>query len=474
MMSSAVDQPEMTLIAGLLQSPMRLSGVGQLDPKVFEDAACRISFIIIRDHHAAAAQLGRVRYCTGELLVDGAKKRLAKAARVKGEKGKKAKAVISTIVGMVDEIESDWNVVPDAVFDSAVDAISEDYRDRSTQTALEEIVDEYAAKGCKGLYQKVSELAVQLNPMVADHSGANLKDDAVNAVVEAVRAKNDTRSAGLPTPWHQLNRLTDCGGGKPGRMWITSAYTGDGKTMCAINMAYQAMLDGRGVMYVSREQTREEIRNLFMVRHSLKFRQQGISISKLNSGDMCPQEWKDLKRTARDLRDDSALGPLHIWQAPPGTNVGDIRNRAQFVAQRQAVDMIVIDHTELFHPEPREGVRLTSANERISMTIQQCKELAMTFNGRTGAWVVLCHQINRAGYEKAQGRGYYLLSDLSGSSEAERSADLVMWLWRDEALRDLSEIRIGISKNRQGEICQGGFTAIEDFGSAALLPLGTI
>jgi hypothetical protein len=192
----------------------------------------------------------------------------------------------------------------------------------------------------------------------------------------------------------------------------------------------------------------------------------GLPFRAVTNGTLNAEQEKILAATVKDLSA-GGHGSMSYFQAPGGTTMSELRAVAEAAARKRAVDVIVIDHSDLFEPSTVQR----SDVSRLAAVIRESKQLSLDFLDGRGAWVILCHQIKREGYEAALKRGYYVPSDMAGSAEAERSCDVMLWVLRDDQMKEMSEARIGIGLDRRGPGIPKGFAVYERFESAALLPL---
>lgn len=251
------------------------------------------------------------------------------------------------------------------------------------------------------------------------------------------------------------------------QLYVTDDLIVTHNTMAGKDLIYGVGLAMKGSLVITAEQTKSDVRQLILARHAHKFLRGGIDLRRLSTGRLTKPEERALVATAKDIAA-GGLGPISYFQAPSGTTIGDIKALAESTTRKHPVDAIMIDHSLLFSPSERRD----SDVARVSEVIRESKQLSLDANGGRGAWVILCHQISREGKDAADKRGgYHLARDFAGSSEAERSADLAMWLWRDEKLTDISEIRMGIAVDRHGPGDVRGWQAYERFTHGAILPI---
>ena len=76
--------------------------------------------------------------------------------------------------------------------------------------------------------------------------------------------------------------------------------------------------------------------------------------------------------------------------------------------------------------------------------------MCLTFNNGKGIRLLSPFQANRKGWEEAKAHdGVYNLTALSNAHEAERSADVVIALFMDEATKKEGKVKISSLKNRR-------------------------
>lgn len=455
---------EVVVIGGLVQDPRRLVELQSFKGDWFTNTESRVVFMIARQHHTQAASSGRIRYANAEVI-----ERVAAASfkPVPNDKAKTArnKETLAAVRTLLDDI-SGWDVIDDHEFRDAIDAVRKAALDRRARRGLGELVDKFGKHGAQGVYQSLVALLGEVSSMADVQAASLLATDVANVLVDYETTKRDPKSQFTPTPHPRLTKVTG-GGGKAGRLWIVAAYAKEGKTQECKELIYHASTQcGRGCVVITSEQTRSDVRLMLAIRHSHKFIPGGLPFQKVISGQLSPQQEDVLRQSVNDLKSKN-YGPVTYWQAPGGTTMSDVRAFLEACARRHPVDVAMLDHTMLF--QPTNPTRSEVGD--LTGVIREAKQIALDFNGGKGLWMVAAHQIKREGYEKALTRGYYVASDLAGSSEAERSADVVMWLLRTDDLRDIGEIRLGVAVDRWGPGETKGWHACERFSSSAILNL---
>lgn len=454
---------ESLLISGLLAEPERLIEARNVKPDMFSDERCRIVFKIIVEHNVRASAQGKILYATDDVVT----RRVAaltnsKKKRTRDER-RRFLAQIQAIEELVDEVR-EWPGISDHEFKDAVARVIEADRDDRARQGIIKIVDLYESRGVSGVYEGLNRLVCELHPSNTGRMDALLAEDAPSAWVEYQKTKASPEVARIPTMHPTLDKIT--GGGKLGRLWLVGAYAKDGKTQMAKEMLYAASVySQRGCVAITSEQTKDDVRNMLVIRHSHRFIEGGLNFNRYVEGRLNPKEEAVLRKTTESLRDGD-YGPITYWRAPGGTTIGEVRSYLDVVRRRHPVEVVMVDHTLLFNATRPQR----STVENLTVVLQELKALALEFNDR-GLWVIAPHQIGRDGYDKALTRGIYLPSDLAGSAEAERSSDLVLWVLRTRELRECGEIKLGVAIDRWGPGAPDGWHAIESFASSAILPL---
>jgi replicative DNA helicase len=471
---------EKIVITGLLQRPERIA---ECEPLVISGVAYRPLGLLLhaaRRYRDYAAMRGVSRF----LPASSAAAEVAKVLRAampmsrnsstptptqeSAARQRRFRAIVDHISLLADEAVA---VAPisEHEFRHALDAVAAAERDRTIREGLISVAERYSSRANPdAAVRELQSIVARVTASARSRAVANLSEDAAGVLADYARAKTDSGANRIRTGHPRLDAATG-GGGKRGRLWIIAAYTKDGKTQLAKDLIYHAAVhDRRGCVVITSEQTREDVRMMLTVRHTHAHHPGGLRFADVDAGRLTPGEESVLRATISDLQSSGTIGPISYWQAPGGTTVTDIRGVLEDISRRHPVDVVMVDHTLLFQPTVPQRSEIAATSE----VIRELKQLALDFDSGRGVWVLACHQISREGREAAERRGgYYLPRDLAASSEAERSADVVVWLYRDEALRDMHEIRLGVALDRWGPGDPHGWMAVEMFASAAVLPM---
>lgn len=460
---------ERTILLGLAQSPERIEELQSIDIKHATSHELKIVLTVMRSHRIQASLAGRRRFAPASLVVSLARKRLAKTLKSTSPEHKARRRLAEATISCIDSIMCIESKSIDAIthheFRAAIDAIIESSADDIAAQRLLDISKRFKSNGARGIAKDIANLASEIASVSSGQEISTLSDDASQALIDYDNAKRGDSKRRIATGHVRIDSLT--GGGCAGRLWLVAGYAKDGKTQLAKEFVYAASEAKFGCFVVTAEQQRSDVRTMMILRHSHNFINGGIDHRRYDRGTLSPSEESALRASVADLSSGSR-GAISYWQASRGTTVSDIAAVAEQVSRKHPVDLIMVDHTMLF--EPTNPQRSDVA--KLAEVLRELKQLSLDFKDGRGAWVVACHQISRDGRDFAEKRGgYYLPRDLGGSSEAERSADVAIGIYRDQQMQDLGEVRISVMLDRRGPGDVQGWPAHGCYESAAILPI---
>jgi len=169
--------------------------------------------------------------------------------------------------------------------------------------------------------------------------------------------------------------------------------------------------------------------------------QADIDAWKLKTGKLSDDDFTKLSDAMGQL----AEAPIYIDDTP-GVSILEMRTKARRLQMEYGVKLIIIDYLQLADP----GRRVDSRVQEVSMISQSFKNLARELN----VPVLACSQLSRA--VEARGTRVPELSDLRESGSIEQDADVVMFLYREEAdmtqWGDQIPTKLRIAKHRNGPL----------------------
>lgn len=280
----------------------------------------------------------------------------------------------------------------------------------------------------------------KLNKLHSEIESLERSDDAgyveFNSIIKSCMERLDRKFRGeaidqTKTGFEQLdNRLVI----EPTDFWVVAARPAMGKTVFAMNVAYNVAREGKEVLVFSMEMSKEQLMDRLLSAVS------GLDSDLIRSGKFQEQDWSKLAAGVAKLKDLK----IHIIEIP----AIDI-NRALSIARKfqkksKNVGLVVIDYLQL----------MTTTGEKrfdvVSEVSRKLKVMAKTIK----APVLALSQLSRKCEERANRRP--MLQDLRESGQIEQDADIISFIYRDEYYfpdtpnKGTAEIITG--KFRNGEI----------------------
>ncbi len=240
---------------------------------------------------------------------------------------------------------------------------------------------------------------------------------------------------GLPTGFAGLNEYTS--GLQPSDLVVVAARPGMGKTSFALNIAQHAgMREQRRVGIFSLEMSREQLFLRFLTGLAR------VDAHRLRTGRLTKEEWTRLTLGFGEL------ASAHIFiDDTPGLTVLEMRAKSRRLKLEQGLDLVIVDYLQLMRSRGRHENR----TQEISDISRSLKELAKELN----LPVIAISQLSRAPEQRGSDRRPQL-SDLRESGAIEQDADVVLFIYREEAYKPTEENRgraqIIIAKQRNGPI----------------------
>lgn len=277
------------------------------------------------------------------------------------------------------------------------------------------------------------------------------------------------------------------GGAKKDQLWTHAGFTGHGKSMFAMNWAYnQSVYFQFSSCYFSLEMPYDQCLRIMYTMHSLheKFNKVriklgiqkdpqtpvGLSYRFIRDGKLPDNEETFLKKFVVPDFCDPAMhyGKIHFKGYDPDMEefrVTDLRSKSEMLFRESPFKMLIVDHILLM--DAKKSYRSTT--ERANEVVRDLKKLAEIFNRGEGMAVLGLFQISREGLKRAdKNNGLYKLYDLSYSNEIERSSDIVTASYLDDELRNRCRMLFQCIKSRDDEAPDPFYSRI-DWASRKLL-----
>ena len=269
---------------------------------------------------------------------------------------------------------------------------------------------------------------------------------------------------GALTGFDAIDKAT--GGIQPGALWLVAGFAKHGKSTFSLNVAYNAAtFHGIDVVYSSLEMPVQQVSRYLLAIHQLHRKfvdvrpQYGIGTF-IPADDILHHRVEGRAReflgiVAEDLRNRPG-GEGRIMVLPPTgkATVSSVFAQADAVKQEcENLGLLVVDYAQML----QSGHWTDNDTQNQREIVRDLKLGAMDFDRGKGIPVLTPWQINRDGFQEAVKRRaktpakVYDPTALSRSSEAERSADLVLATWIDDDLRYRERIHIECVLSREVE-----------------------
>jgi replicative DNA helicase len=234
----------------------------------------------------------------------------------------------------------------------------------------------------------------------------------------------------VPSQWGSLNDFL--GGFRPGALYIIGARPAVGKSVVAVNMAYELAGEG-AVSFHSLEMSKREIMNRLFASVC------NVSMDHLENRTLTDLDWRRIAEKQNELSRPIAIADKS------GQTLVDVRAFARQVGKKQKLAAVVVDYLQLMQDTERGRNRY----ESVTAISNGLKILARDLE----VPVIALAQLNR-GIEgrKDSAPG---LHDLRDSGAIEQDADVVILLNRERSMTDGEDERtkmvLHIAKNRHGK-----------------------
>ena len=239
---------------------------------------------------------------------------------------------------------------------------------------------------------------------------------------------------GTPTGFKDFDLL--CSGFQPSDLIILAARPAMGKTTLAMNFALNAAVQSNaGVAVFSLEMPKEQLA-LRMLSSEAK-----VDMSRLRTANIAEQEYRGLAKALGRLSE----APIFIDDTP-GISPMQMRAKCRRLMMEHDIKIIMIDYLQLMRLGRK---RIESRFQEVSEIVREIKAIAKELNLNVIALSQLSRDVEKRGVDALP-----KLSDLRESGEIEQTADMVLFIHREDYY-DSSNTKTGlanliIAKQRNG------------------------
>jgi len=268
------------------------------------------------------------------------------------------------------------------------------------------------------------------------HEGFHKIDSVLKKVLDRIDRLYGKKEhiTGIPTGFTDLDNLT--AGFQNSDLIIIAARPSVGKTALALNMAQNmAIKFGIPVAIFSLEMSKDQLAQRMLCSEA------EIDALRLKTASLPDTGWKKLTRALAKLSE----APIYVDDSATATAM-EIRAKCRRLKMEKGLGAVIIDYLQLM-----------SGRGRIENRVQEISEISRslkTLARELDIPVIALSQLSRA-VEQRNDR-IPRLSDLRESGEIEQTADLVMFIHREDYYNPQSErgniAEIIIAKQRNGPI----------------------
>ena len=291
---------------------------------------------------------------------------------------------------------------------------------------------------------------------------------------ESLYKSNKVKKIGLSSGVNYVDDII--GGFDKGTVNTIMAYTSQGKSFWATNIAYKNSYEkDYNICMISLEVTKAEIQYNLLTRHSNldKFdKYPFITKDKIKFATLDEEEEDYLINTILKDYEGNKQGMLFILDEDDFSNFSftEIRKKLYQIddickeKSGHGLDALIIDHIGLFKFSDNANSQNKSEYSLINDYVSFFRRLTLSFrtydDGETSQLAtILLAQSNRKGFEEAtKKKGNYSLTAIAEANEIERSSYRVMSIWTSDELKHAKECMVCILKNRGGQTVQDAFS----------------
>lgn len=240
--------------------------------------------------------------------------------------------------------------------------------------------------------------------------------------------KKGSGMRGVPTGFADIDKKLS--GLQDSTLIILAARPSVGKSTFCMNIAqHLGVKEKIPVGVFSLEMSKEQLVDLMLASQS------DVDAWKITTGNLKEDDFEKLSEAMGEL----AEAPIYIDDTP-GISIMEMRTKARRLQMEHGLKLLIVDYLQLVH-----GRNLENRVQEVSEISQALKNLARELK----IPVLACSQLSRA-VESRQAK-IPQLSDLRESGGIEQDADVVMFLYREDA-EDFENVKLNIAKHRSGPL----------------------
>jgi replicative DNA helicase len=269
------------------------------------------------------------------------------------------------------------------------------------------------------------------------HTGFSAVAPIVSHVFKQIEELSNRKTpvTGLETGFVDLDRMTS--GLHSSDLIIVAARPGLGKTSLCLNIAeHAAIRKHKTVGIFSLEMSKEQLVKRLLCSEAR------IDAQRVNTGYLTKDDWNRLSQVSGDLSE----AKIFIDDTASIT-IPELRSKARRLSLEHGLDLLIVDYLQLMSGS---NPRYENRTQEISQISRGLKGIAKELN----LPLIAVSQLSRAIESR---RGEHVrpqLSDLRESGSIEQDADIVLFIYREDAANPTEEnnglAELIISKQRNG------------------------
>lgn len=341
-----------------------------------------------------------------------------------------------TIVESLKNIsKTDLNSNTDFMCNETVKFIKDSIYYKSLEIGSEGLMnkDESKIKKAQSLVEEMSKIQID--------SDLGLDFDDINAQIEYY----SKREFGIKTHLKTVNKRIGSGF-LPGTLNVILAAQGVGKSLLMCDFISGMLQNNKNVLMVSLEMSPNEMMkriqaNVFDIGVNT-FRDLSKTDVEISALERAPTTKDDILNAYQKYKMQGSCGKLFVKEYPAGSfsalMLADLVDKFR-VEKGITFDIIFIDYLGIMKSD------LVSANAGLYSYVKSISEEVRAQAVKLGVPIVSASQLNRSAINKVDGVDNSAVSDSYGTNA---TADLMMFILQNEAMKEKSEVLVKFTKNR--------------------------
>lgn len=275
-----------------------------------------------------------------------------------------------------------------------------------------------------------------------------------------------TGGNGISVLCNEIDKRT--GGILPGTICTLCGGPGSMKTTLALNIAYQAIKEGKNVCFITLEETPVTLFSKLLARVSVDaLPATPFTVSDIINFKLSVEQKNILFNTVKPYLD-NLKGKIHIISDSEITayNTSSFEKAIKKVNDNlleqtgKGIDLLVVDHVQLLKYSDSEK----DEKEIINSFVSFFRKMALSFlDEKREIAILLLSQVNREGlaYSKRH-EGSYLMQHVAEASEIERSSTYILSVYTDSMSQISKLLKIGTLKLRNAPLLLNPVNVLAD------------